>query len=72
MPRPLKRGILDARTVILSKDIYKYAGIFFLWIHQFCQFCQFPKIHEKQFSKISVDKIVLQAPSIPWLKKFAI
>ena len=25
MPRPLKRGILGASTIILSKDINKYA-----------------------------------------------
>jgi hypothetical protein len=25
MSRPLKRGILGASTIILSKDIYKYA-----------------------------------------------
>ena len=27
MPRPLKRGILGASTIILSKDIYEYAFI---------------------------------------------
>ena len=25
MPRPLKRGILGASTIILTKDIFKYA-----------------------------------------------
>ena len=28
MPRPLKRGILGASTIILSKDIDKYAFMF--------------------------------------------
>ena len=28
MPRPLKRGILGASTIILSKDINKYAFMF--------------------------------------------
>ena len=33
MPRPLKQGILGASTIILSKDIDKYAFIikFYVW-----------------------------------------
>ena len=38
MPRPLKRGILGASTIILSKNIDKYAfmcGSNFLWIRRY-------------------------------------
>ena len=40
----------------------------FLWIHQFCQFCQFQEIYERYFPvflRISWDKTMIQAPSIP-------
>ena len=35
MSRPLKLGIVEACTIILSKDITKMLGNSFLWIHQF-------------------------------------
>jgi hypothetical protein len=39
----------------------------FLWIYQFCQFCQFPEIHEKLSSSLFYEYLGI-APSIPHFK----
>ena len=46
-------------------------GNSFLWIHQFCQFCQVTEIHEKLFSSIFMnicEKDIVRSPSIPHFK----